>query len=206
MKIDIFDAAMVRERLPMKDCIEAMAVAMKAASNKTVAIPPRTIFPLIDGSGYFGVMPGSAADPRVYGAKVISLYPGNPAAGRPALQGIVALFDPETGAPVALLDGAELTALRTAAASALATRLLARREARTLGLLGCGTQADYHLEAIALVRELEEVLVWGRSFEKARAFVDRHARGLRCQLRPVQFAEQAAACDVVCAVTSAHEP
>jgi ornithine cyclodeaminase/alanine dehydrogenase-like protein (mu-crystallin family) len=206
MRIEIVDAATVRARLPMKDLIEAMAVAMSAASAKTVAIPPRTIVPLIDGSGYFGVMPGSVTSPRVYGAKVVSLYPANPAAGRPAIQGFVALFDPETGAPVALVDGAEITAMRTAAASALATRLLARPEARTLGLLGCGVQADSHLEAIALVRELEEVLVWGRSSEKARAFAERQARALGCQIRTVSSAEQAAACDVVCVVTGSCEP
>lgn len=206
MKVDIIDAATVRARLPMTDCIEIMAVAMSAISAKTVAIPPRTIFPLVDGNGYFGVMPGSAASPRVYGAKLVSVHPKNPAVGRPAIQGFVALFDPETGAPVALVDGAEITAMRTAAASALATRLLARPDARTLGLLGCGVQADSHLEAIAIVRELDEVLVWGRSFEKARAFADRNAGAVGGRIRPVRSAEQATACDMVCAVTSASEP
>lgn len=144
-------------------------------------------------------------DPLVYGAKVVSLHPANAAAGRPVLQGFVALFDHHTGAPFALIDGAEITALRTGAASGLATRLLARRNARTLGLVGYGVQALAHLEAICAVRTIEEIRVWGRSPEKARAFAERHADSVSAKICAAE-AQEVAACDVVCAATAAREP
>jgi ornithine cyclodeaminase len=206
MNLEIIDGPGVRARLSMGECIEAMSQAMQAVTNGSVTAPPRTIMPLVDGSGYFAVMPGSAAEPLIYGAKVVSLHPGNPAAGRPVIQGFVALFDHQTGAPVALIDGAEITALRTAAASGLATRLLARKDARTLGLLGCGVQAASHLEAVCAVRGIEEVCVWGRSPEKTLAFTERHASAVKARIRPVAQAREAAACDVICVVTAAREP
>ena len=163
----------VRRLLPMKDCIDAMADAMSATSNGQVAIPPRIIAPLVDNTGFFGVMPGSSAKPAVYGAKVISLHPDNPERHNlPAIQGFVALFDHDNGVPLALVEGAEITAIRTAAASGLATRLLAREDATTLGILGCGVQARTHLEAVITERAIEEIRVWGRSKAKAVAFCE----------------------------------
>ncbi|HKZ72518.1 MAG TPA: hypothetical protein VJ011_00560 [Steroidobacteraceae bacterium] len=206
MQLQLIDAAQVRARLSMRECIEEMAVAMKAVTAGTIAAPPRIIMPLVDASGFLAVMPGSASEPRVYGVKIVSLHPGNPAHGRPAVQGFVVLFDHDTGAPLALVDGGEITAFRTAAASALATRVLARANARTLGILGCGVQAASHLEAISSVRDISEVRVWGRSYAKAQAFVARHGDASRVQIHAVRGAEDAAACDIVCAVTGAHEP
>ena len=206
MNMRIVDGSGVRARLSMRECIEVMVKAMTAVSNRTVSMPSRIVMPLIDNSGFFAMMPGSVSDPLVYGAKIVSLHPANAVHGQPVLQGFVALFDHHSGAPVALIDGAELTALRTAAASALATRLLSRSNARTLGLLGCGVQAVSHLEAICAVRDIEEVRVWGRSPEKARAFAERHADSITAAILPVTLAQDAAACDVVCVATTAHEP
>jgi len=179
---------------------------MRAVSEGTMVAPRRMVMPLADGSGHLFLMPGSAREPPVYGAKLISLHPSNPVAGRPAIQGFVALFDAVSGAPIALIDGAEITALRTAAASALATELLASPDARTLGILGASVQAASHLEAIALVRNIAEVRVWTRSADKCAQFVARHARTDGVRLRAVASAQEAAACDVVCVVTAAHEP
>ena len=206
LSITMLDAARVREVLPMADCIDAMAVAMRGTSDGSIAAPLRTVLPLAGGGGSFLVMPGAAA-PRVYGAKLVGLHPGNPAHGRPAVQGLVMLFDHASGTPLALLDGAEITALRTAAASGLATRELARQDAVTLGLFGCGVQAVAHLEAIRCVRDIREVRVWGRTAASARDFASRHgaaAAGMR--IVAVATAEEAAACDIVCVVTGAHEP
>ena len=204
--MDIIDAAGVRTHLPMAECIDAMAKAMIAVSGRAASMPPRTVMPLIDKSGYFAVMPGSLAEPLVYGAKVVSLHPANPAAGRPAIQGFVALFDHETGRPLALVDGAEITALRTAAASGLATRLLSRSDSSTLGLLGYGVQAAAHLEAICAVRDIAEVRVWGRSLERAREFAKRHSARLHPKIVAVAEPQTAAACDIVCTVTGSAEP
>ena len=167
----------------------------------------RTVLPLGDGADSFLAMPGAATSAGIYGAKLVSLHRGNPAQGRPAVQGCVVLFDAATGTPVALLDGAEITALRTAAASGLATRELARRDAATLGIFGCSVQAAVHLDAIRCVREIREVRVWGRNPAGAREFAQRHAAGLRgATVVAVDSAAEAAACDIVCVVTGAHEP
>jgi len=190
----------------MRDCIEAMVTAMTSVTTGAIVAPPRTIMSLVDASGQFAVMPGSAATPQVYGAKLVSIHPANLASARPVIQGIVILFDHHTGAPLALVDGAEVTALRTAAASGLATRLLARKGARTLGLLGCSVQASSHLEAICTVRDIAEVRVWGRSPEKARDFVAKHSAKTSAKISAVSSAEEAAACDVICVVTGAHQP
>jgi ornithine cyclodeaminase/alanine dehydrogenase-like protein (mu-crystallin family) len=206
VNIEMLDAARVREVLPMPECIEAMVTAMTAVSDGRIAVPPRIIMPLVDGSGYFGVMPGSSADPLVYGAKVISLHPSNPARGLPAIQGFVVLFDHSTGVPVVLVEGATITALRTAAASGLATRELARRDATTLGLLGAGVQADSHLEAVCAVRAIREVRIWARSADKAREFARRHTRPGGPAIVAVDTPRDAAGCDVVCAVTGSPEP
>lgn len=205
MTLDLIDAARVRELMTMADCIDAMAEAMAAASSGRIATPPRIIMPLIDKTGYFGVMPGSSAEPRVYGAKIVSLHPGNPARGLPAIQGFVALFDHDTGRPVALVDGAEITGMRTAAASGLATRLLARPDASTAGIFGTGVQAATHLEAMLAVRPIRSVLVWGRTRSKVEAFARAQAERHEVPVRAAA-AEEAAACDVVCTVTGAPEP
>jgi ornithine cyclodeaminase len=207
VSIEILDAARVRAALPMADCIEAMDVAMRGASDGSIQAPLRTVVPLGEGGDAFLAMPGAAVAAGVHGAKLVSLHRGNPAHGRPAVQGCVVLFDGATGAPVALLDGAEITALRTAAASALATRVLARAAAATLGILGCSVQADAHLEALCCVREIREVRVWGRDPAKARAFVARHsAQSTAPVVVAVDSAAEAAGCDVVCVVTGAHDP
>jgi ornithine cyclodeaminase/alanine dehydrogenase-like protein (mu-crystallin family) len=206
MTLEIIDAATVRARLPMHECIEAMVTAMTGLTRGTIAVPPRIIMPLVDQSGYFAVMPGSASEPLVYGAKVAGLHPANLSAGRPVIQGLVILFDHRTGTPLALLDAAAITAVRTGAASGLATRLLAREDAHTLGLLGYSVQAEAHLEAVCAVRDITEVRVWGRSAQRAQQFVDRHANTTRARLLVAATAREAAACDIVCAVTGAREP
>jgi len=136
---------------------------------------------------------------------VVSLHPRNPGKGLPAIQGFVALFDHETGTPVALVDGAEITGMRTAAASGLATRLLARPDARTVGIFGTGVQAATHLEAMMAVRRIESAVVWGRAPEKAEAFAERQT-GLRGLPVRSGSAEEAASCDILCTVTGSSEP
>jgi ornithine cyclodeaminase/alanine dehydrogenase-like protein (mu-crystallin family) len=202
----VFDADAVRSRAPMSTCIIGMRLAMKAVSNKAVRTLPRLVTDLVGDAGRFYVMPGSMSDPPVYGAKLVSYHPTNPAHGRASVNGVMVLFDHHTGLPCAIVDGAALTALRTAAASALATDLLARKDAATLGIIGCGVQAASHLEAINAVRELREVLVWGRKVEKARRFAEDNARGTAAHVRAASDIREASACDIVCAVTASSAP
>ena len=196
----------VERLLSMSACIDAMADAMRAASSGAVTMPLRLFSPLADDSGSLGVMPGSALDPPFFGAKVISLRFDNPAKGLPAVQGYVSLFDHETGRPVAVIEGASVTAIRTAAASGLATRELARPGARTHGIFGTGVQAVTHIDAIACVRDMQEVVVWGRDADKARRFAERQSERTRLHIRATGDPAQAARCDVVSTVTAATEP
>jgi ornithine cyclodeaminase len=203
--VALIDAAQVRALLPMVECIEIMSKALVGISQKSFSIPPRTIMALVDSSGYFGVMPGSLADPPIYGAKLVGVHPANAGTGRAKLQGFVAIFDHNTGRPLALVDGAEVTALRTGATSALATRVLSRPDSGSLGLFGTGVQAGSHLEAICAVRAIAEVRVWGRSIQHAREFVARYT-GHWPKLVAVADPKDAAACDIVCTTTAAREP
>jgi ornithine cyclodeaminase/alanine dehydrogenase-like protein (mu-crystallin family) len=200
MSLRIINAAEVRMLLPMARCIDVMADAMKATSDRTVSIPNRLVMPLSDDKGFLFLMPGAASTPAICGAKIISQHPDNPARGQPAIQGFVALFDHDTGAPTAIIDGAEITAIRTAAASALATRHLARGDVRTHGIIGTGVQAVTHIEAIAAVAEIDEVLIWGRTADKAQKLA------AELNIRACSDPEEAAGCDVVSAVTGSHEP
>jgi ornithine cyclodeaminase len=200
MTLRFINAAEVRQLLPMPRCIDVMADAMKAASAGAVSVPARICMPLEEQSGYLFVMPGSVSDPPFYGTKVISQHPGNPARELPAIQGFVALFDHETGTPAAIVDGAEITALRTAAASGLATRHLARTDARTHGIIGTGVQALTHIEAIASVAAIDEVLIWGRDSDKAQRLA------AELNIRACSDPQEVAGCDIVSTVTGSDQP
>lgn len=200
----VLNAEDVTRLLTMDDCIDAMDRAMRSLARDDVAVPPRLIMPLIDDTGLLFVMPGSSR--TIYGAKVIGLRPDNPRRGRPTIQGFVALFDPETGTPLAIVDGGTITGMRTAAASGLATRELARPDAKSHGVFGTGVQAASHIDAVAAVRDIDEVVVWGRSKEKAQALAQAEAERTGLSIRAAEDPKEAAACDVVSTVTGASGP
>ncbi len=204
MSLRIIDRETVRDLLPMGECIELMVEAMKALSGGQTRQLLRQIIPMEAGRA-FGVMPGTA--PMTFGAKVLSVYPGNFDLGLQSHQGFVALFEPETGETVAMLHAGEITAIRTAAATAAATRVLARPDAHRLAILGYGEQAHTHALAMAEVRSLSAITLWGRSAEKA----GRLAATLESELSlPVTVAatvrEAVSDADLICAVTAAPEP
>ena len=186
----------VARLLPYRECIPLMREAMIALSQGRTRQVLRSILDLPEGRA-FGVMPGAMLEDGVFGAKLVSVYPGNFAKGGPSHQGVVALFDAATGAPSAVLDAGAITAIRTAAASAAATDALARPDARNLAILGYGEQARRHLAAIRCVRDIERVTIWGRDFAKARAF-----GGIACE----SVEEAVAGADIICTVTAAAEP
>lgn len=150
-------------------------------------------------------MPSAIAEPRALGAKIVSVFRANAQRGLPTVTSLYVLSDYETGAPLALMDGAYLTGLRTAAGSAVATRALARSDARSLGIFGTGVQAHFHLETIRRVRHLQDVRVCATSDAKGRAFAEwaRSATGLSVE---VASAEDASACDIVAACTTSSTP
>ena len=202
----IINSKEVEQLLPMAACIEAVADAMRAASGGAVAMPLRLFTPLADDSGTLGLMPGSTLDPPFFGAKVISLLFDNPAKGLPTVQGYVSLFDHDTGRPVALIEGASVTAIRTAAASGLATRELACEDARSHGIFGTGVQAVTHIDAVASARDIERVVVWGRDAEKTLRFAAEQSDRRQMTVTATEDPAEAAACDVVSTVTAATEP
>lgn len=203
--IRIIDGPEVAARLTYEVAIPVVREAMIAFSTGVTRQHLRSILPIEHGA--LGIMPGAMGDGATFGAKLISVYPGNFAKGRPSHQGVVVLFDPPTGALACVVDAREITAIRTAAASAVATDALARREARTLAILGYGEQAATHARAIAKVRKLERIGVWGRSPERAAAFAARMSAELGLPVTPAADVESLVAdADIVCTVTGASEP
>jgi ornithine cyclodeaminase/alanine dehydrogenase-like protein (mu-crystallin family) len=194
------DADEVARLLPYEECIPLMREAMIALSAGRTRQLLRSILDLPQGRA-FGSMLGAMLDDGVFGAKLVSVFPDNFEKGGRSHQGLVALFDGESGAPSAILEAGEITAIRTAAASAAATEALARPDARRLAILGYGEQALRHVEAIRAVRDLERVTVWGRSPHRASAFAERIGG------EAFATAEAAVAeADIVCTVTAASEP
>ncbi|MDB5470023.1 MAG: Ornithine cyclodeaminase [Caulobacter sp.] len=200
------DGQEIRARLTWDLCIPIVREAMIAFSGRETRQLLRGIIPL-QGDRLFGIMPGAMAADGPFGAKLISIVPENFAKGRPSHQGVVVLFDPDDGAPVCILDAGEITAIRTAAASAVATDALARPDATTMAVLGYGEQAESHIHAIAKVRPLTAVRVWGRSPERAAAFAARLAADHPFEIIAAPDVRAAiAGADIVCTVTNAAEP
>ncbi len=200
------DREEVARRLTYEVCIPIVRSAMIAFSRGETRQLLRSIIPLADGR-LFGVMPGAMGESAPFGAKLISVFPENFALGRQSHQGLVILFEPETGAPVCVVHAGEITAIRTAAASAVATDALARKDARRLAILGYGEQAATHARAISKVRDLESISVWGRSPQRAQAFAERMQKELAVPVVTAITVEDAvAAADIICTVTAAAEP
>jgi alanine dehydrogenase len=163
----VLDEPAVQQRLHYQDLIPAIAQALAALSSGSVVQPVRSVLPVAPHHGFFAVMPAYAG---ALGAKLVTFYPQN--VGGHTHHAVIVMLKPETGEPLAVMDGRLITEMRTAAASAVATQLLAREDASVLGILGSGVQAKSHLAALRHVRSFEEVRVW--SPRNARAFAERH--------------------------------
>lgn len=196
----------VARRLTYDVCIPIVRDAMIAFSSGQTRQLLRSIIPLSDGR-FFGIMPGAMGAHAPFGAKLISVFPENFSKGIQSHQGVVVLFDPESGAPVCILHAGEITAIRTAAASAVATDVLARKDARRLALLGYGEQAQTHARALGKVRNIETITVWGRSLERARVFAGKMQSELGIPVTPTETVPAAVqGADIICTVSSAPEP
>src|SRR5213592_3666683 len=166
-----FEEDEVRKLLRMEDLIPAMAEALRDLSAGAVLQPLRSVLPVSEYGGFLGVMPACG---RALGAKLVTFYPQNKE--MPTHHAMILLFRPETGEPLAVMDGRLITEMRTAAVSAVATKLLARTDTKTLTILGSGVQARGHLEALRLVRSFTEVRVWSpRNAERFAQEFNAHA-------------------------------
>jgi len=207
MKLRLLNAQQVRGLLPMDRCIDLMRTAMRLVAEGRTLQPIRSSLWHPNRKGLLSMMPGYTADPQWLGIKVVSVFPGNFGTERGSHQGMVLLFDPENGSPQAILDGREITAIRTAAATAVATDVLARAHVSTLAILGYGEQAHTHLQSLRKVRPFERALVWGRDFAKAQQFCEQAATQIRTPINAVSSACAAVeAADVICTTTAAAEP
>ena len=196
----------VAQRLTYEVCIPIVRKAMIAFSKGQTKQLLRSLLPLSEGR-IFGIMPGAMGANAPFGAKLISVFHDNFAKGIQSHQGVVVLFDPESGAPVCMVHAGEITAIRTAAASAVATDALARRDARRLALLGYGEQAATHARAIGKVRRIDSMAVWGRSMDRATAFAGKMQAELGIPVSAIATVREAVAeADIICTLTASYDP
>jgi ornithine cyclodeaminase/alanine dehydrogenase-like protein (mu-crystallin family) len=201
----ILSAADVARALPMRDCIDVMAEALAARAIGDVEQPLRSFWPPPTAGGRLTVwMPVyRGGEQPMLGTKLLFLVPDNPSRGLDTHQGVTALYDGVTGQPRAILDASAITAIRTAAVSALATRALANENASTLAIIGAGVQAEAHLQAIPLVREISSATVY--SPRSAQALVDR--MDVPFSLSAAASAEEAVRdADIVVTATTSKTP
>ncbi len=203
----IIDQDQVRTLLSIAECIAVMRRALSALALGKARMPLRQTLWLPDRSGVLATMPAHLEKPAALGLKVITFFPGNLGTSRDTHQGSVQLFDPGDGRLLAIVDASAITAIRTAAVSAVATALLAVPEAKILAIIGSGTQARAHLEAMLTVRPIETVRVWSRTPEHAERFA---ADGAHRWDIPIEVSVSAEAAvgeaQIICTVTSAQTP
>jgi len=202
----VIDAETVRVNYPMRSAVVVMTDALRSFAAGEVTQPLRTIVSPGADETVLATMPCHIAG-RGYGLKVIMHKPDNRLRNLSTHVGTVSVYDPDTGALMAVLDGGSVTAIRTAAVSAVATQALARADADDLAILGSGQQARAHLEAITVVRELRRVRVWSRSRENAASFSEWAAswHGLEVEVAATPRAAIEGA-DIVCTTTASRSP
>ncbi len=206
MKVIIINQSEVAELMPMGECIGVMTRALVALARGEAILPLRQTLRLSDES-LLCLMPSYLKDIQAVGAKVISVFPGNRERGLDSHQGAVLLFEAKRGSLVAVVDATAITAIRTAAVSAVATQLLARPEVQDLAILGSGTQARAHLEAMLLVRKIRRARVWSLPTEDAFRFAKIASQRYRLPIEACETAQEAVTdADLICTTTSAREP
>ncbi|MFQ5766881.1 MAG: ornithine cyclodeaminase family protein [Acidobacteriota bacterium] len=207
INLHLFNHRDVARLLPMDRCISLMEEVMLALEKGRATLPLRSITWMKDRSGALGLMPAILDRPAVMGVKVISVFPGNSGTALESHQGAILLFEMEHGRPYALVDAAAVTAVRTAAVSAAATRILSREDAGQMALLGSGVQAETHLEAILSVRPLKKVRVFSRTASHAQAFARRASAKYDVEVAVAASAREAVSgAAILCTVTGSAEP
>ncbi len=191
----------------MRTCIDLMDEALMTLARDKAINPLRQGIRLPDNLGILGLMPGYMSEPQTFGLKVVSVFPGNHGTAYDSHQGAVMLFETEHGSPVAILDASEITAIRTAAASGAATRILARDDAAILAIIGSGVQARTHLEAMVAVRPIRQAKVYSRSAARREHLAEEAADALGIAVDAVDSARHAVLdADIVCTTTSSNDP
>jgi ornithine cyclodeaminase len=191
----------------MDECMDVMAGALTTLARGGAILPLRPLMRIPQKAGILGMMPAYMETPDALGVKVITVFNGNHGTEYDSHQGVVLLFEADHGSIVAVIDASSVTAIRTAAVSGVATRLLARADAHDLCILGSGVQARTHLEAMLVARAVTRVRVWSRNAEAARAFAHAASQRHDIAVEAVESAQKAAdGADIICTTTSAREP
>jgi ornithine cyclodeaminase/alanine dehydrogenase-like protein (mu-crystallin family) len=210
MRVLVLSHDDVLAALPPVQCAEAMATVLAAHARGEAFMPLRSVMMPPGAEGFMGLMPGwrqaGEGAKATFGLKAICLMPGNPARGLDAHQGIVTLFDGEIGVPTAILDASAITEVRTAAVTAVATRLLAREDSRVLAILGAGVQAKAHLDSLLGVREFDSIRVYAPTEAHARRLVARAPAGGPTVIVSASAQDAVRGADVVVTSTSSREP
>jgi len=207
MKVLVVNGSEVRTLLPMDECIDVMSDALAALARSEAMVPLRQIMWLPEKVGALGMMPGYISGIDAVGLKVITVFPGNHGTRYDSHQGAVLLFEATHGQLLAIMDATTITAIRTAAVSGVATRLLAREDAESLAILGSGVQAGTHLAAMLHSRPIQKVRVWSRDAAHAQRFAERESKRHGIAINVMTTVQDAVKeCDIICTTTSAREP
>jgi ornithine cyclodeaminase len=207
MSLLVLKKSDVASLLSMEKCIELMSDALASLARGDVVLPLRPVIRIPDSRNAFGVMPAYSASLKAIGAKLISVFPDNHGTALDSHQGAVALFDGTNGSLLSLMEAGSITAIRTAAVSGVATKLLARKDARTVAILGSGAQGRTHIDAMMAVRPFTRVIVWSRNPAHAHTLIEAAAKAHRVTFEVSGTAAAAvASADVVCTVTASREP
>ena len=190
----------VERLLDVDSMLAALGEALVVFSSGITSVPPR-VGARVGERGILGAMPGYVPGIALE-VKLVSVFPGNHGHGLPSHQGLIAIFDEDTGAPLAVMDGAYITAIRTGGTAAVAARVLARKDASILAILGAGVQGHSHLEAFPRIRDFKEIRIASRDPEKAKALAKQHERAVVAS----SFEAAVRGADVVACCTDAREP
>ncbi|OLB95533.1 MAG: ornithine cyclodeaminase [Actinobacteria bacterium 13_2_20CM_2_66_6] len=200
MKVLMLSQAEVTALLDLDRLLDALEEGFRAVSSGKVEVPGRTAV-TTEHDGWLGTMPGYGAGLGL-GVKLVSVFPHNDAAGLPSHQALIALFDPATGSPVAVMDGTRITAIRTAGAAAVSTRHLARKDSRVLAIIGAGVQGHAHLEIFPRVRDFQEIRIASRAIDSARKLAALNPKAHAVE----SFEEAARGADVIAMCTHSSTP
>lgn len=202
----LLNRADLQKVLDVSSVIEAVERGFADFSAGRIVMPVRTAVRVQDPPGVMLVMPCAMTESKALGTKIVSVFPQNPTRGLPTIPALYVLLEYETGMPLAVMDAGFITGLRTAAASAVATKYLAREDAKTLGIFGTGVQGLYHALAIPAVRKVERILVRGSSPEKSQAFADQLKGQVDAEIVAGLSMEEVAGADIVVTGTTQVTP
>ena len=204
MTLKLLSLSEVKQSITMPEAINAMERAFMQLAQHKVILPLRTGVP-VEKNGLMLTMPAYLATEKILGLKIVSVFPDNAQKNKPSINGAILLFDATSGEPLMLMDAGYLTALRTGAVAGLATKYFSQDQPSIVAIIGTGAQASAQLEAVAAVRQIQQVVVWSRHLDNAKKF----AREMS-SLYDVQINEQLSAtlkkADIICTVTGSTEP